>query len=145
MSALPKKKLCWNCEGNVPKDLDNCPYCAVYLQGIGDDANAGWIPDEISNEIPPPPYQIQEEIKKEEQEANNYPLQINFNQLKQDVLPALFLMGGSVFFLFGIILTLFSENGVFTLQWQSHYAPYFLFISLPLIFFGWKFVQQLEE
>ncbi|MBA2368587.1 MAG: hypothetical protein H0V82_06145 [Candidatus Protochlamydia sp.] len=148
MSAVPKKKLCWNCEGNVPKDLDNCPYCAVYLHGLDEDNNSSWTSSRYSEEeIPEPLYQRQEDAhaENEESEASPLTLSISFQQLKKDVFPALFLMAGSVFFLFGIILFLFAYDGVLTLQWQGHYAPYFLLASAPLIFLGWKYLQRLED
>jgi hypothetical protein len=54
-------------------------------------------------------------------------------------------MMGSIFFLFGIVLFLFSQNGTFTLQWQESDALYFLIFAFPLIGFGWKFLKQLDS
>jgi membrane protein implicated in regulation of membrane protease activity len=53
-------------------------------------------------------------------------------------------MMGSIFFLFGVVLILFSQNGTLTLQWQGQDGIYFLLFAIPLIIFGWKFLQQLE-
>jgi len=164
MSAVPKKKLCWNCEGNVSKQIDNCPYCGVYLHADELEENSSWIPSyrpsSKTEEIPSPIYHIQgeqesnksdEEDEEEEAEAsstagsNSHALMEVFNHLKKDLFPILFLMMGSIFFLFGIVLFLFSQNGVLTLQWQGSQALYFLLFSIPLTGFGWWYLQQLEQ
>lgn len=156
MSAVPKKKLCWNCEGNVAKEIDNCPYCGVYLHAteVEDDSNwnPSYLPSSKTAEIPSPLYQMQAEsrISKQEMEedldepTSPLPWKLLLAQLKKDIFPLLFLMMGSVFFLFGIVLLLFSQEGTFTLQWQESDGMYFLFFAIPLIGFGWMFLQQLD-
>jgi magnesium-transporting ATPase (P-type) len=158
MSAVPKKKLCWNCEGNVSREIDNCPYCGVYLHA-SEEEDSDWNPSYRSSskteEIPSPLYQIQQENEIDQQESSHekdlleenehsFALTSLFTQLKQDIFPILFLMAGSIFFLFGVVLVLFSQNGTFTLQWQERDGIYFLLVALPLIGFGWRFLQQLE-
>lgn len=32
MNAKPKKKMCWNCEGNVNLHAEVCPYCRTSLK-----------------------------------------------------------------------------------------------------------------
>jgi hypothetical protein len=155
MSAVPKKKLCWNCEGNVSKEIDNCPYCGVYVHAAELEEDSSWNPTYYpskTEEIPSPLYQSQVIVEnKEEQEeiteenSISFPWNALFGQLKEDVFPTLFLMMGSIFFLFGIVMILFSDKGSFTLQWQSHYGYYFLALSCPLVWFGWKFLQQLDK
>lgn len=156
MSAVPKKKLCWNCEGNVARDIDNCPYCGVYLHASDIDENAAWNSSHLSSskteEIPSPLYQIKptEEISEEqeiprEEDSKSFAWNSLYKQLKGDIFPILFLMMGSVFFLFGVVLVLFSQGGTFTLQWKESDGFYFLLFALPLIGCGWMFLQQLEE
>lgn len=157
MSAVPKKKLCWNCEGNILRDIDHCSYCGVYLQPAELEEDSSWNPSYLSTskteEIPSPLYQIQldhhhlqeksEDLSPEET-AESFNGTLLIAQLKKDVFPLLFLMTGSVFFLFGIVLLLFAQNGTLTLQWQGQDGLYFLLFAFPLIGFGWKFLQQLE-
>ena len=154
MSAVPKKKLCWNCEGNISREIDNCPYCGVYLHlaELEEDShwNPSYRPTSKTEEIPTPIYQVQEELnEKESEEPSSKPDEVFswvylLNQLKRDVFPTLFLMTGSVFFLFGVMLLLFTQHGTLTLQWQGHYGYYFLLFAIPLIGFGWRYLQQLE-
>lgn len=154
MSPILKKRLCWNCEGGVSQDLDNCPYCGVYVQGaLSGETNSIWNPsyrpeENSSEEVHVPPYQIQiendplEEIKTDNSSPSQF--QLLFNQLKKELFPTLCLMAGSTFFLFGIVLFLFSENGKLTLQWEASDALYFLIFSIPLSLFGWKFLQEID-
>lgn len=161
MSAVPKKKLCWNCEGNIAKQIDNCPYCGVYLHADELEENSDWNPSyrpsSKTEEIPSPIYQIQQETDvndseeaieaspKDLKEASN-PFSWNHlsTELTKDVFPILFLMMGSICFLFGVVLMLFSQNGALVLQWQESHALYFLFFSVPLVGFGWWFLQKLD-
>lgn len=154
MSAVPKKKLCWNCEGSVTRDIDNCPYCGVYLHATETENDSAWNPSYDSTkteEVPSPLYQISSDPSIQEENFNDEFLDakqtMSFSliaKLKEDLFPILFLMMGSVFFLFGIILFLFSKNGVLTLQWESDYGFYFLFLAVPLLLLGWRFLQQLD-
>lgn len=166
MSAVPKKKLCWNCEGNVSRQIDNCPYCGVYLHADELEENSSWNPSyrpsSKTEEIPSPIYQIQQEPEaaenesEAEEEIENSPQETKIEvelyswyqlstQFRKDVFPILFLMMGSIFFLFGVVLFLFSQNGTLTLQWQGSHAIYFLLFSLPLVGFGWWFLQKIES
>ena len=52
------------------------------------------------------------------------------------------LASGSVFFLFGIILFLFADDGKLTLQWNGEYWIYFFSLSFPIFFLGWKYLQK---
>jgi hypothetical protein len=107
MSAIPKKKLCWNCEGNVAKDIDNCPYCGVYLHAnVEEEEDHSWNPPyqltalkkDDSEEEHPPYYPAQEE--KTIKADSPSPPSIG-QQLKKDILPIFLLLAGSSFFLFG--------------------------------------------
>lgn len=153
MSAIPKKKLCWNCEGNISRETDNCPYCGVYLLVSQEEDIADHTPPYTSfsgvEEIPSPFYQREEEVndgtkKEEPQNGDSFLVKKSalFHHLKQDVFPILFLMMGSLFFLFGVVLYLFSENGTLTLQWKGEDSLYFLLSALPLLGFGWFFLER---
>ena len=154
MSAVPKKKLCWNCEGNIAKEIDNCPYCGVYVHSPDLDENSGWNIPYVNNskreEIPSPLYQIHGENDLESEDSSDKVGETSQApsmalQFKEDILPVLLLMSGSIFFLFGIVLFLFSDNGTLTLQWNGNQWPYFLLLSLPCVYFGWKYLLQMDQ
>lgn len=153
MSALPQKKMCWNCEGNVDRNQDNCSYCGVYLHPTGED-----VPFAKKSE----PKTSLSDPQKDSQHTSEIPEKVVspqildrdfqlanltdlFGYLKKELFPLLFLMLGSVFFLFGAVLFLFSQDGVLTLQWKEESAVYFLLFSIPLIIFGWIFLQRLND
>lgn len=155
MSAVPKKKLCWNCDGHIAKQIDNCPYCGVYVHSPDLDESNGWNLPYASGkkeEIPTPFYQIHEneqddtEELKANEETEEYSLDFSLmQQLKEDVLPVLLLMSGSIFFLFGIVLFLFSNDGKLTLQWNGTLWPYYMAAAVPFIYLGWKYLLQMDQ
>lgn len=158
MSAIPKKKLCWNCEGSIARDVDNCPFCGVYLHATEEMEGGFWNPSyrpeketDLESSVPAPIYQAIEQ----EKESVIEPLPVSavikagdlasYQQLKQDLFPILFLMAGSIFFIFGLVVYFFSEGGTLTLQWREEYGFYFLLLSAPLLYFGWKFLNQVNS
>jgi hypothetical protein len=152
MSAVPKKKLCWHCDGNVAKEIDNCPYCGVYLLATDDTEANRWSPDYRQSDpdaaVPSPLYQMQEDADDAEPVLNEQKIPLLssdiIQKLKLDLGPILMLMCGSVFFLFSAILFLFAQDGVLTLQWNADNWIYFLIFSIPLVLLGWHFLQQID-
>lgn len=132
MSAIPKRKLCWQCEGNVGFEEDTCPYCGVYLHGNH--------PDQLGRS---PFADIDTQSEAEAEEAT------------PALLPSLsslhlfgaicFLLLGTTSLLFACILFMFSHDGVFTLQWDASYWYLYLSAALPLLYYGKKALNALQE
>ena len=151
MNATLKKKLCWNCEGRVGLEEQNCPFCAVYLGPAPNDAG------ERKDDILAPPYKIVDSHESESLLATPYAMNesekavplptetAEGNDIRKVALPITCLSGGLVFLLFGLILYLFSSNGVFTLTWNGSYWYFYLAVAIPLLVFGWKALQQLDK
>jgi hypothetical protein len=128
----------------------------VYLHAAEEEENSApfhpaYRPSSKTEEIPSPLYQLQPEIEHKTLEEKSSDINSHhvswsavYDQLKRDIFPILFLMMGSVCFLFGMVLLLFSQNGTLTLQWQEKDGFYFLLFAIPLVGFGWMFLQQLE-
>jgi hypothetical protein len=55
------------------------------------------------------------------------------------------LLAGSVFFFFGVLIKLFSKEGVFTLEWSVGCWPYFVFSALVLITCGLITLSKVEK
>ncbi len=138
MSPIPKRKLCWQCEGNVDFDEDNCPYCGVYLHlENSEDAEEERAVEEHRFE---PPYKIpleQENSAEMPQEAR--PALVSF------IKPLLFLLLGSTLLIFGFVLLLFNHHGVFTLQWNADIWYVYLLVALPLLWGGWNSLQGADS
>ena len=64
---------------------------------------------------------------------------------KMLVLTLLLLTTGSVFFLFSLVLLLFSHDGILTLQWNSEYWPLYLIVALASLFYGFKHLSRINE
>lgn len=151
MTTTPKKKLCWNCEGRVSLEEENCPYCAVYL-GLAPDENGE------SKDVFAPPYRLVETDEEnipaspyvtEKDEETTTEEKVDFSvakaDLKEVVLPLSLLSAGSLFLLFGLILLVFSERGVLTLSWNGDYWYFYLAFALPMLFFGWRALQRFDN
>jgi hypothetical protein len=162
MSATPKKKLCWNCEGNVSRKEENCPFCGVYLHPDSITGNTAEIEEHTppyrttnfkSNEqIPAMPYANSADASSDEESTVDEKTQkieektFSLNENTKNTMYALaLLMSGSMFFLFGLVLILFSRNGQFSLQWNGNYWFIYLFASLPMLFIGWRISHRLSD
>lgn len=141
MAGQVKKKLCWNCEGNVSNSQETCPYCGVYLspQGLNEDpiTTSPFKKSKAEEEIPAPPYQpeaIHNENGAEAQEAEENLL-----------VPLAALMGGALLALFGLVIYFFSTNGRLTLSWDSDWGLIFLAVSLPLLYIGYRGALSIKQ
>lgn len=165
-SPAKKKKLCWNCEGNVSFQEENCPYCGVYLSPSDENTLDEEVEDlfappyrtegeeeESEDHVPASPYGIYEE-EEEEQQPVNYEfssadvkeaIKASSDEVKRVIMPLSLLLSGTVFFLFGLALFLFSRKGVFILQWNGCYWYLYLAFGLIALMVGWRALSQLEE
>ncbi len=147
MNKPVKTKLCWNCEGNVSRFAENCPYCAVYLSPDSEDlkeAEPAPVKGKSSKEIPKAPYSppqesLDEDVSSSVKEAA---APIPKTIFQTTFLPLCLLTAGIVSLFFAVILLLFSEHGKLTLQWDGELWYAYGIIALPLLFFGWKFLDQ---
>lgn len=153
MTTLPKKKLCWNCEGSVSLAEDSCPYCGVTVQapsleGINNSFSPPYRIPNKNQQIPASPYATRLTPEKVEEEKPPEEIKESFaadNSFKSILIPMLLLLSGSVFFLFGLALAMFSQNGVFTLSWNGNFWYAYLTLAILLLFFGWQTMQKLPE
>ncbi len=163
MGKKNDKKLCWNCDGNVPLQMDQCPYCGVDLTvSAGIHSNFSFQEDagggdpyyvERKEVVPPSPYSrfnaapvTDEEWNRalDEEEAKkieNAPVRESPAKIKNEITALFLLLPGIVFFLFGLILFFFSEEGVLTLQWNQSFAYFYFLGALPLLVLGWRSLQ----
>ncbi len=156
MSTKTKKKLCWNCEGDVLVTATQCPFCGVSLEVAAMDnqkenqkSKDPFAPPYklvTNSSIPSSPYSpatAPQEKKSEESEeetpsSHNYP-----SDPKNIVLSLAFLLIGAAFAIFGLVLWLFADQtGHLNLRWNAHYWFVYVLISAPLLYLGWKAAQR---
>jgi hypothetical protein len=164
MSSTPKRKLCWNCDGSVSLAVDQCTYCGASLKEGAAPQPLKKPQDEFKppfamprvaegmTEIPQPPFDILGRGGSAAAAVVGNDQQIPANEnaqkagtLRQAVSPLLYLLAGSVFFLFGIALSLFSQNGVFTLQWTTDYWYVYLCGGTVFLIAGWRSLSQVDN
>ena len=151
MSAIPKKKLCWNCEGRVAFSDENCPYCCVYLSSSSlinthNETTTHIAPfapyrQGSDKSVPASPYTLdqEEDLESNEDESS---LEDSLDEETSGLLPLSLLLAGSIFFMFGLILLLFSRQGTLTLHWNASYWYIYLALAAALIFTGWRSMQN---
>lgn len=152
------KRLCWNCEGNVSHHISQCPYCGVDLtQPTPHNESqlfkgfASPFQSSQRQDIPQPPYakvmsqdhsvsekewkaplhEKKEEVEEESDERTTF-------STKREMVALLLLLPGVVFFLFGLALILFSNEGILTLQWNQNVAYFYFMGCAPLLYLGWR-------
>lgn len=156
MNAMPKKKLCWNCEGSVSLADESCPYCGVSVQSAGLDGteNSFLPPYRMSSHgdnqsIPAAPYSAfqnpQADDEKKEEQSTAVEDSNSSSEFKQVLIPMILLFSGSLAFLFGLVLFLFSQNGIFTLSWNGTLWYVYSLLSIPLLILGWLTLQKLND
>lgn len=155
MSAK-NRKLCFNCDGSVHIHATKCPYCGANLSAAPVEAQVA-----VEEPVPPPPYvararELEEvpppvysvapverkESRSERIEEPKEPARREVADPKAVLMPMFLIIPGAFFFLFGMMLLLFSHDGVLTLRWNAHYWYLYLGLATPLLYFGWRFLHR---
>lgn len=159
MNTKTKKKLCWNCEGNVAIIDETCPYCGVSLDvspmlsnAVGSDAlNPPYKYTQSTSEtsIPLAPYRTEEQEPKAQVEETLPPPADTVrttHELQKTAIALSSLLLGFTLLLFSAILLLFSDNnGYLTLRWSADFWYLYLIVGAPLLYWGWKTASSLDD
>ena len=161
MNKVKEKKRCWNCNGDVPVTSMQCMHCGADVSSEQDldilqkspyqfvhtnnqNAYKAQLEDELSAQRPPYTTDSYAEYNAnaENLDKNN---SIIHKNLRQGLKPLFLLLPGAVLFIFSLFLFFFAKNGVLILRWKSFVWPFYLFISLPLLYYGWKSLNHLDD
>lgn len=150
-------KMCPICNGSVAMQVSICPYCASNLyethetidtQKSSDDVKSLSYEETLSS-LYPPPYKpkaidtsssIEEEQETESEEEDDEAVADE----KSALIPTILFWAGVNIFLFGLILLFFSQGQYLHLQWRASYWFLYSISALPLLYFGFKGLQQLD-
>lgn len=153
-------KLCWNCEGDVDLASEACTYCGVDLGGATkEESQQAFEPaykvvrPTGEPSIPEPAYRASGGAAVADEQWNEAlngaegqkQMKSQVSEVKGWLAPLTMLLSGSVFFLFGFVLFLFSQDGVFTLRWNANFSVLYLVLAVPLLYYGWQALQKIEE
>ena len=157
MDKKDKKKLCSQCEGSIPYQLTQCPFCGYEQQ---DKSSSEVLSDTLDrnrglSSLYHPPYLSQSigEVRKDKTEHISFPKEQESEQsndkenelAKKEVIVILLLAIGGQFMLLGCILLLFSVDGIVTLQWKSKYWYIYCLFSVPFLILGFKLLKKFKQ
>jgi hypothetical protein len=157
MASAKNRKRCFNCDASVHTHATKCPYCGTDLSEHPASPFLSATPPPAPSEelvvtrrvVTAPPYNATPESPPSFQMAPDGPSpppkERSGSSLRTAVLPMLLLLPGAFFLLFGAILILFSSEGVLTLRWNAHYWAFYLAVALPLLYFGWRALDRVDE
>lgn len=167
MKTKKRLKLCLNCNGQVDVDVIVCPFCGADLMEERNvkedpapyDISRGTLnTDKTIASLYPPPYQPnsfkgptaeeKESVIHEPQQTAPPPQQAEEPEVKSEVastlIPILLFSFGVNFFLLGLTLFFFSEEGSLHLKFNGSLWFLYFFLSMPLLYFGFKKLSKLD-
>jgi hypothetical protein len=137
MQPAPRLKMCPNCDGRIPQEATQCPFCFAQLQT---DSSA---PKSI---IPPttdplaalyPPSYSTSETKTATKTAGDLPEAESVSE-SIPFWSILMLALGSNLLTLGILQFFFSDRGVLRLEMNASYWFLMVIVAVPLVYFGLK-------
>ena len=140
-----KTKLCIHCEGRVPLDATDCPYCGAGL--LQEPVSRLEVSHPHEDENPPafdetlaylyePPYKGSVAQPDEARVIEEGP-SIKAEE-KYLLLPVLLFSIGVLMVALALLLVVVSSSRVLTLEFNSTFWPYYLLLGLPMACFGYK-------
>jgi hypothetical protein len=163
MKSIEKQKLCPNCEGRIPVEMEICPYCAHELAQQGAKPQNPLFHKQSLEEslasLYKPPYQgkkAAEEMSMEKPkplkgvEASLYGSspreeeETQAQEKKSSLWPTVLLLLAANLLLLGILQLLFGVDGVVHLEWDTSNWFFYCLASIPLFYFGWKKLQEID-
>jgi len=161
-------KMCPSCDGSISMDAIFCPYCGSNVfeknENLPDHKNQDNVTslsyEETLSSLYPPPYKpkaIQTVSSKYYEEENDAQTDEDDNQEKQEkdtslehneknaLIPTVLFWVGINILVFSILLLVFSQNGVLYLKWNAKFWFLYSLISIPLLYFGFKGLKNLDK
>jgi hypothetical protein len=151
--SVKNRKLCHGCEGSVHIHAIKCPYCGTDLAGsmavVEEAPPPAYALHCVEKQEAPPPAYVARVIEEEEivppvqmaREAERVAPSTAVNP-KTVLTPMFLIVPGAFFLLFGMMLLLFSHDGVLTLRWNANYWFLYLGLALPLLYSGWRLLNR---
>ena len=121
MKSVERLKMCPNCDGRIPQEASQCPYCFTTLQVESPKENFQYT-------APKPSYSEKEAVAVQEETSAFWPI-------------LLMTVGGNLL-TFGILQFIFSDHGVIHLEINGSYWFLMVLVALPLFYFGLKNIKK---
>jgi len=168
MKPKKRQKLCYNCEGEVDLDVIVCPFCAADLRAEKPElsrssfspsvtsvkqlhAETSLYPSSFPRVEEAPVMQSSVAVAEEEEIIPSYeeaapdvPKESSKMGVDKSMISGLLLFTlGVQLFLLGALFVLFSQGGVMILKWDASLWFLYIFASIPLLLFGYRFLNKL--
>lgn len=139
-----KKKLCEQCEGEIDLQMEQCIYCGSPTESAFTGSKIASIqPLYKTTQSQTEQARYTEYATQKGSEAEEDEEDFNEEESLYSTIGLFFLLPGSVFLLFSLLLLTCSHEGKLILQWNSSYWPTYLFLGSLLTWFGWsKFLSK---
>lgn len=146
-----RRKLCWECGGEVPESAEQCPFCGAAFEVVNtneketDDffTQSNATTDFYSDSAPPKPlYQPIDESAPQEEEPSSEGEKSD-GASRQQLICLCFLIPGFALLLFGIIMFFFSQEGYLTLKWDASWGMFIFALSALCIYYGARAYKKL--
>lgn len=153
MDRKDKKKLCPQCEGTIPYQMPHCPFCG-FEHFIKETSTAQTLGSQGLSSLYHPPYLAQSigEVRKDPKDTQATPpdpapaspieKSLEDRLAKVELITIILLSIGGQFMMLGLMLLLFSVDGVVTLQWKSQYWYFYSLFSIPFLLLGLKWLNR---
>jgi hypothetical protein len=167
MTTKEKLKMCPYCEGSITVDATECKYCGSSLIKGAKKARPYQTAESLASLYDPPyaPHRKSGQVGvpvanyllgDEDDEDDDFEEEVKQEPPSQkekvakaqegNYLGALLLLSiGGVLFTLAWLLFFFSDHGRLVLEWKSRYWPFYLLLSLPLLYKGWTKLNSLSE
>lgn len=163
MDSDERRKLCWECGGEVPAEAEQCPFCGAAFETAGDESTKSsfFTTSDESDESGSPdlftetgaPRPLYQPIDKraqlhsehsglEEGEANSEEDESD-GGARQQLICLCFLIPGFALLLFGVIMFFFSQEGYLTLKWDASWGMFVFALAGFFIYFGARAYKKL--
>lgn len=152
MQPNQRTKMCPNCEGNVAMEVSICPYCGssvftktenIVSSKTNDNVKSLSYEETLASLYPPPykPKVMEDSLEKEEEKVEQKDaVKIE----KSSFLPTILFWMGVNLVIFSLILLFFSKDGFLVLKWNANYWYLYSLVSFPLLYFGFKGLNNLK-
>lgn len=135
MKPKKRQKLCHNCEGEIDLDVIVCPFCAADLREEKPEQKYSSYVTSAQEAPVKSLYPSHEEevpsVQTEEKPLN-------------PTLPIIFFTVGVQLCLLSILMLLFSHQGEVILKWDARFWFFYLFISVPFLILGGKYLSKIH-
>lgn len=135
MKPVERQKMCPNCDGRIPQESTQCPYCFAQLSADSSNSKSTTPVTDPLSALYPPPYTTEAKTTAKAVDP------VSQAETVSDSIPfwsILMLALGSNLLTLGILQFFFSDRGVLRLEMNASYWFLMVIVSIPLIYFGLK-------